>query len=568
MNSPHSSASRSVALGAIALVTSIHLDPELVAAPDAGSTFTSITEGPMFDNPGPFETSFWVDYDRDGFLDLFFTGGYETNPGSSGYQNALFRNRGDGTFEQITEGDILTATQHAGAQSWGDYDNDGFADVFIAQWGTRNGVLLRSLGDGAFARAGAGQPITQGDWPSGVWGDFNHDGFLDLSDARGGRNRVVWGSADGTFRAPLLLDNLGGWGRAAADFDNDGWVDLVIDTAPEGRLVLYRNTGNGAFQRVTTGDLPAQAPGFWGLAWGDYDNDGYQDLFAARGPVGSNLLLHNERDGSLRQVTGLGELLTRPGWNPHWVDFDNDGDLDLFVTGSGNGTSALYQNLGDGRFERLTTGSIATDRQADPYGSPWGDYDHNGFMDLFVLNQGGPHHLYRNDGNNNAWIQFLLVGTASNRSGIGAKVRVKARINGADWWQLRELITSEGYDGPGTLRLEFGLGDAARADTVRIEWPSGAVQEFHDVTPRQILTITEPARLTSPERAADGSVQFGLIGATGVTFAVESSNDLANWMPLTTLTNQSRIELITARDAFGATRFYRASGPGPFALTR
>ena len=184
-------------------------------------------------------------------------------------------------------------------------------------------------------------------------------------------------------------------------------------------------------------------------------------------------------------------------------------------------------------------------------------------MDLFVPNQGGPNHLYRNNGNGNAWIQFKLVGTASNRAGIGAKVRVRVGINGKDLWQLRELIATEGIDGPGTLRVEFGLGNAAKVDVVRIEWPSGTVQEFSNVAPAQILTITEPSQLTAAKRNADGSAQFNLIGAVGVPFRVESSPDLTNWTPLLTITNKTPTELIIDSNPAGATRFYRAIGPGP-----
>ncbi|MCI0623574.1 MAG: VCBS repeat-containing protein [Acidobacteria bacterium] len=420
------------------------------------SMFTSITDAPMFADAGPFETSFWVDYDNDGFLDLFLTGGFETDPAASGFKNALYRNKGNGTFEKISEGIILTATTHAGSQSWGDYDNDGFMDVFIAQWGSRNGMLLRNSGNGSFTRVASNQSISQPGGPVAVWSDFNNDGFLDLAHHTVGRNTVLLGSADGTFAAPLLMDTFGGWNRAAADYDNDGFVDLIINAAPEGRHVLYRNARDGTFQRVTSGDIVRQAPGFFGMAWGDYDNDGFLDLFAARGPNGNTVLFHNERDGTLRQVSDSGLILTTRGWNPHWVDFDNDGYLDLFVTGDFGVASSLYRNNSDGTFSKMTTGSVATDLQAEAYGSAWGDYDHNGFMDLFIPNQsGGPHHLYRNNGNGNAWIQFNLVGTASNRAGIGAKVRVKAAINGKDFWQLRELIATEGYDGPGTLRVEL-----------------------------------------------------------------------------------------------------------------
>lgn len=441
-------------------------------------------------------------------------------------------------------------------------------DVFIAQWGSRRGVLLRNSGGGSFTTVLSTESISQGDGPTAIWSDFNNDGFIDLSHWGGGGNTIVSGTANGSFSRRLFLDTPGGWNRAAADYDNDGFTDLVISAAPIQSLVLYRNTGDGRFRQVGSGDIGKQGSGFYGMAWGDYDNDGFLDLFVARPSGGQSVLFHNERDGTFRKVADLGEMVTKANWNPHWVDFDNDGYLDLFATGGANVPSAIFRNNGDGTFDKVTTGSIATDPQGEAYGSAWGDYDHNGFMDLFIPNQVGPHRLYRNNGNGNAWIQFRLVGTASNRAGIGAKVRVNAAINGKSLWQLRELVPSEGLDGPGTLHAEFGLGDARSVDTLRVEWPSGAVQEFRNVEPRQILTVTEPSRLTAAVRNPNGSVQFNLTGAVGIPFRIEVSPNLASWTPLLTITNKTRTELIIDTNAPGATQFYRAAGPGLTPLVR
>jgi len=521
--------------------------------PDTAALFTSITDAPMLADRSSFETSFWVDYDNDGFQDLFLTGGSETNPGASGFTNALYRNKGDGTFEKISKIAILTATTNAGSQSWGDFDNDGLIDVFIAQW-NRKGVLFRNDGNGSFTQVLKDQSISQGNGSTAIWADFDNNGILDLSHHGGGANTIVTGAVDGTFSPPFSLDKRGGWNRAAADYDNDGFIDLIVNTAPDGLHLLYRNAGNGNFQQVTTGDIGNQAPGFYGMAWGDYDNDGFLDLFGGRGPNGSTVLFHNEKGKTLRQVSDSGIPLSTAGWNPHWVDFDNDGYLDLFVTGSSGQSSSLYRNNGDGTFAKVTEGSLAKDRQADAYGSAWGDYDNNGFMDLFIPNQGGPHHFYRNNGNGNAWIQFKLVGAASNRSGIGAKVRVKADTDGKSQWQLRELIATEGFDGPGTLRAEFGLGKAAKVDLVRIEWPSGIVQELPGLEMNKIHTVVEPSKVLSN---AAGRVR--VLGLREVEYVIEASEDLNTWKRIGSA--KGGIDFVDADAGTFPRRYYRLASP-------
>jgi hypothetical protein len=237
------------------------------------------------------------------------------------------------------------------------------------------------------------------------------------------------------------------------------------------------------------------------VCWADYDNDGLLDLFLANADV--NSLYHNDGDGTFSSVSDsavVTEVIPDAALflNCAWADHDNDGFIDLvvswgnpFVTPS-TSNLLLYHNEGDGRFAKVTEGEIVTRRGGFP---SWGDYDNDGFVDLLLpsgafgvnLTQ-----LYRNDGNANAWLDVKLVGTVSNRSGIGAKVRVHASYRGADRWQLREISGGDSQENQQSLNAEFGLADAAAIDTLRIEWPSGIVQEAHDLESRQFLTITEP----------------------------------------------------------------------------
>jgi hypothetical protein len=222
--------------------------------------------------------------------------------------------------------------------------------------------------------------------------------------------------------------------------------------------------------------------------------------------------------------------------------------------------NVLYHNNGDGTFTRVTEGSVVNDG-GNSVGCAWGDYDNDGFVDLFVSNGAfgnvSQHNfLYRNNGNSNNWIKIKLVGTVSNRSAIGAKVRIKATIGGKTVWQLREI--SGGGEGQ-SLLAHFGLGNATNIDIVRIEWPSRFVQEMQDVAVKQFLTVTEPPRLKALGFLPDGSFQLSLTGGIGLSYDIQTSTDLAVWSLLTTVTNTSRtISVIDTTAAGSGRRFYRA----------
>jgi hypothetical protein len=213
-----------------------------------------------------------------------------------------------------------------------------------------------------------------------------------------------------------------------------------------------------------------------------------------------------------------------------WGDYDNDGHLDLMVVGV-NGCY-LFRNKRDGTFERATTspGNDAASGQS----CAWADYDNDGFLDLFVgvLNDGLSDDLYHNEGNDNAWLHVRPVGTVSNRSAIGAKVRIRATVWGQPIWQMREIATGDGWTGQSDLRAHFGLGDATNVTTLRIEWPSGTVQEFQNVAVNQILTIAEPARLVPL-----GPREFQIRCWKGMQFEVQKSPNLQTWDSLGMVTN-------------------------------
>jgi hypothetical protein len=191
-------------------------------------------------------------------------------------------------------------------------------------------------------------------------------------------------------------------------------------------------------------------------------------------------------------------------------------------------------------FTKIAVGNIVSDH-GNTYSGAWGDYDNDGYLDLFVANRSGQNNfLYHNNRNSNHWLCVKCVGTVSNRAAIGAKVRIEASIAGSERWQLRQISGGDGENNSDSLMVQFGLGDATVVDTVRVEWPSGVIQEFEMIAANQPLTITEPPRLSSVLSATGSGYSMNLIGGAGLRYAIEASTNIVNWGPIIMLTNTSR----------------------------
>jgi len=557
------------------------------AQPVLEAPFTQITNSPVVTQASQWMTPAWGDYDNDGWLDLFVA------TFTFGSKHELFHNNHDGTFSKITTGPVANETSaETFGVAWADYDNDGWLDLLVSSANRtfQPSRLYRNSGGGSFVRMKAsdvGSLATDAAHAFGVgWADYDRDGFLDLFVANGPTDIpqvdfLFHGERNGRLTrvtnavtAPELATAHGAW----ADFDGDGRMDLLIAQLAT-RNEVYRTDDQGQFTELTD-SLPAPDATSMsvGVARGDHDNDGDLDVVIVSfawegGPPTRNGFYRNQGDGTFEPVTSavIAEDEDHFG-SGSWVDYDNDGWLDLFVTILGPGTSAsdprvfnrLYHNQGDGTFALVTTGSLVT-KTGNAGGAAWGDFDNDGFPDVCVaygtVFSAQRNALFRNNGNANNWIKVRCVGTDSNRSAIGAKVRVKARIAGVDRWQLRQIGCDQDWIAFNSLDTIIGLGDAAIIDTLRVEWPSGRVQELHNVPVKQTLTIVERTELTI---AANGTGSFGLTlkGPRQQRYRMQTSTNLTAWSSVgsVTITNADGTAAYTHTPASGdLSLFFRAT---------
>jgi hypothetical protein len=465
--------------------------------------FTRVTSGAIVNDGGNSSGACWGDFDNDSYIDLFVANW-------AGEDNFLYHNNGDGTFAKITEGRIVNDGGSSRSCTWGDYDNDGFLDLFVSNDGGGN-FLYHNEGGLSFTRVDSGPIASDGGNCYGAsWADYDNDGWLDLFVARhtNDDNLLYHNRGDRTFEKITqgAIVNDGGYSLSASwgDYDGDGWVDLFVANTNDQPNFLYRNNRDGSFAKISAGPLVTDVGSSSTSNWMDYDNDSDLDLFVgnARDFHQDNVLYRNDGGDTFTKLCPGAICTDGDGHNSSWGDYDNDGDLDLFA-GIPQGPQRLYQNNGDGTFTRLTTGVVVADSGAS--GGLWGDYDNDGDLDLFVsVGYGGNNHLYRNDGNANHWLQIKLIGaalqqprigTVTNKTAIGARVTVAAAIGGHIVQQMQEVSGQTGMYNQNSLDLDFGFGDATVINSVSVTWPSGVTQVLTNMAVDQVLTIREPRRL-------------------------------------------------------------------------
>lgn len=495
-----------------------------------------------------------ADFDGDGWPDIYFVNGRDLYNRGISARNALYRNNGDGTFTDITDKASVPGTGYGLGCVWGDYDNDGFPDLFVTQYG-RN-VLYHNNGNGTFTdvtdKAGVAGSESGAFHSGATFFDYDRDGRLDLyvgsyvelgdkrycdlggvqsscppSAYKGSPDALYHNNGDGTFTNITVKANIyqpGGKNLSvgAADYDNDGWPDLFV--ANDGLAAyLYHNQHDGTFKEIgTTSGMAFNTRGgvmaAMCVSLGDFNNDGWLDLYISDFQKSSDHIWQNDGSGLFDEVSDAAGLTRATqdvlSFGGGFLDYDNDGWLDLFIA---NGhvypeveqatpgihykqTNSLFHNEHNGKFADMS--KSAGDGFHTPYvgrGVAFADFDNDGFVDVVVANNGdAPLLLHNSGGNGNHFLNFKLVGTKSNRDAMGARIHIVA--GGVS--QIREIAGGGSYLSQSDLRANFGLGKSTRAETVEIKWPSGLQQVFRNVDADGFYLVEEGSDRLNLQRFA------------------------------------------------------------------
>jgi hypothetical protein len=501
----------------------------------------------------------FYDYDNDGWLDIFLVNGSRLEGFPKGQEptSHLFKNNRDGTFTDVT------AKAGVGHSGWGqgvcigDYDNDGFEDLFVSYFGKN--VLYHNNGDGTFTDVSekAGVAGNGKRWNTGcAFVDYDRDGKLDLFVAnyidldlatapvpesgpclykavmvacgppglKGGKNILYHNNGDGTFtdvsEASGILSANGtyGLGVLTADFDNDGWPDIYVANDSTASA-LYQNKKNGKFQDIALEAGCALSPdgkpqAGMGVSAADYDLDGNLDIVKTNFAGDTPSLYHNQGGANFEDTTftaGLGLHTQYLGWGCGFFDMDNDGWPDILIcnghvypeveqlkTEAGYAQrKLLYRNLRNGRFEdvSLQAGAAISDPVASR-GCAFGDFDNDGDLDVVVNTVNDYPQLMRCDLRTaNNWLKVRTIGTKSNRTGIGARLKCVTKVPGESkpHEQIDEVRSGGGYFSQSDLRVHFGLGKAEKVDLLEIRWPSGQIDSIKNIKPNQLIYVKEGA---------------------------------------------------------------------------
>jgi hypothetical protein len=456
------------------LLTAICLSQSL-----SGQIFTDVTQQAGINVQAAMgDVIVWIDYNNDSYPDFF---------GSSQLETFFYKNNADNTFTDITSQSGLSAVSPRGL-AVGDYDNDGFSDLLISSldMGTAIKIYRNNSGNGFYESWTFGYHADRG-----IWLDYNVDGLIDVFFNTGTAVYLYRNNGDGTFTDISWLQGFAfnsGITSAAADYDNNGLPDIyctVHNTNYTNRL--YRNEAGGHYADVTYAAGVTDFRNGAAQAWGDYDNDGYLDLYIGNISSNRNVLFHNDQDGTFTDVTlAAGVPDAGDARTCSWVDVNHDGLLDLFTTNHVN-TNKLYKNNGNGTFTDIGISANIQD-PSDGFAVSWGDYDRDGDQDVLFAGHSYAMRLLRNDGGNALnYLNIKLVGTYDNRSAIGTRLTFYYN----NLFQIREVNGGRGAVEQDDLCVHLGLGAASLVDSILIQWPDGMLQKEYSVNANQFITITQ-----------------------------------------------------------------------------
>ncbi len=490
----------------------------------------------------------WLDYDMNGLMDFYLLQSAATDiyKPSQPLRSVLYRNNGDGTFTDVTEKAGVSASGLYGqGLAVGDYDNDGFPDLYVTGYGRC--ILYHNNGNGTFTDVSQKAGVAnEGGWATSAgWFDYDRDGHLDLlvcnyiqwtyasniwcgehrpgyraychpDNYHGQRLKLYHNNGDGTFTDVSEKSGIGvpeakGMGVVLADLNNDGWPDVAVanDTWPN---FLFLNNRDGTFKDVSFGSgIAASEDGKYeagmGIDAADVDGDGWLDLYVTHLDFELNRLYHNNHDGTFDDITYPCGIANKAqflsGVTMKFMDYDNDGWTDIVQA---NGSmldninlyhsevqyaepKLMFRNLGAGKFEMVSE-ELGPDfmRPTVGRGMAEADFNNDGGLDLLVNNRGDVAQLLRNDGASaNNWLQIFLVGTKSNRDGVGSSLRLLSE----GFEQVKQRKGGMGYMSAGDPRVHFGLGKRKSIESLEITWPSGAVEKLTKIPINQITTVKE-----------------------------------------------------------------------------
>lgn len=449
--------------------------------------FKALQTGSIANDLGYSQSISWGDFNNDSYPDIYVANCWIND------KNLFYMNLGNGSFDKIINGIIANDFGNSKSASWGDYENDGFLDLFVANTDKQPNFLYKNTNGQDFQKILSGSIVEdKNNSFGGCWGDYNNDGYIDLfvTNFNNEANALYKNNTNGTFQKSFFDDasnlSLSSFNAAWADLNNDGYLDLFV--VNDGPNILYKNLNGQEFEKIDNSILSIDAKATYGCSFADYNNDGYLDIFVTNWSA-KNVLYTNQGNFNFirnKDFDKLTKIDNSEGSS--WGDFNNDGFTDLLV--SNDGCNCLYINYKGALFINNFT-SVLTIESKNSNGVAWTDFDNDGDLDVFIANGGNQKNsFYINQGNNYHWIKIKLIGTISNYSAIGAKINIKYGENDMQYQEV-SAQTGGGCGAQKELTLHFGLGIYNSIDTIKINWPSGRESNYFNVKSDSLYVFIE-----------------------------------------------------------------------------